>query len=266
MPIGDFEREVLRIIAANRNPDSFIGGGTIVNQGTSTPRSSEDIDVFHDTTESLLRAYRADADTLGSAGFVVDLTLQTPSFVRASVRRGERQTKVEWVNDSPFRFFPVERDLDLGWRLNFWDAATNKVLAFAGRTAPRDYIDVLYLHQHHLSFGALVWAAAAKDPGLTPELIVQLARRNSKYRAEQFSEVRLSRPVDVQALKREFLAAADDAEVLFARLPPEDLGCFYLDEQGQPLEPAADDVGLARFRRHYGSVKGAWPRIADDET
>ena len=29
MPIGDFEREVLRVIAANRNPDSFVGGATV---------------------------------------------------------------------------------------------------------------------------------------------------------------------------------------------------------------------------------------------
>jgi hypothetical protein len=26
MPLGDFEREVLRVLAANRNPDSFIAG------------------------------------------------------------------------------------------------------------------------------------------------------------------------------------------------------------------------------------------------
>lgn len=265
MPTGDFEREVLRTIAANRNPDRFIGGGTVVNQDVTTPRSSEDIDVFHDTADSLLRAYRADASTLTSAGYAVDIALQTPTFVRAAVRRDDRQTKMEWVNDSPFRFFPVERDLDLGWRLNFWDAATNKVLAFAGRTAPRDYIDVLYLHEHHLSFGALVWAAAAKDPGLTPELIVQLARRNSKYRAEQFSEVRLSRPVDLQALKRQFLAAADAADALFTRLPPEDLGCFYLDGSGTPVAPDPSTPDFARLRRHFGSLKGAWPRIVDEE-
>jgi hypothetical protein len=32
-----------------------------------------------------------------------------------------------------FRFFPVEPDPELGWRLNFWDVAANKVLAFCGR-------------------------------------------------------------------------------------------------------------------------------------
>lgn len=29
MPLGDFEREVLRLLAANRNPDSFVAGATV---------------------------------------------------------------------------------------------------------------------------------------------------------------------------------------------------------------------------------------------
>ena len=264
MPIGDFEREVLRVIAANRNPDSFVGGATVLNQSANTPRTSEDIDVFHDTQESLKLSMQADVTTLGAAGFEVEPTLTTPTFGRAWVRRGGLQTKVEWVNDSPFRFFPVEPDLELGWRLNFWDAATNKVLAFAGREAPRDYLDVLHLHQHHLSFGALVWAAAAKDPGLSPELIVQLARRNSKYRPEHFDRVRLSQPVDLRALKMIFLQAADQAEALFQKLPTTEMGCFYLDAQRRPVCPDPAAPGFAALTRHYGSVKGAWPRIAEE--
>jgi hypothetical protein len=264
MPIGDFECEVLRLIAANRNPDSFVGGATVLNQAAGTPRSSEDIDVFHDTQESLKLSIQADLGTLATAGFEAEMTVTTPTFARAWVRRGGRQTKVEWVSDSPFRFFPVEPDLELGWRLNFWDAATNKVLAFAGREAPRDYLDVLHLHRHHLSFGALVWAAAAKDPGLSPELIVQLARRNSKYRPEHFDGVRLSQPVDLRALKLAFLQAADEAEALFQKLPATEVGCFYLDASRRPVCPDPAAPGFAALTRHHGSIKGAWPRIAED--
>lgn len=31
MPVGPFETEVLRTLAANRNPESFIGGATVLN-------------------------------------------------------------------------------------------------------------------------------------------------------------------------------------------------------------------------------------------
>jgi hypothetical protein len=38
MPLGDFEREVLRVLAANRNPDSFVGGATVLHQAPDSPR------------------------------------------------------------------------------------------------------------------------------------------------------------------------------------------------------------------------------------
>jgi hypothetical protein len=46
------------------------------------------------------------------------VSLQQPreTFVRAIVERGGLATKIEWVFDSAFRFFPVEPDLGLGWR------------------------------------------------------------------------------------------------------------------------------------------------------
>jgi hypothetical protein len=45
MPLGDFEREVLRLLAANRNPDSFIGGATVLHRSADSPRASRDVDV-----------------------------------------------------------------------------------------------------------------------------------------------------------------------------------------------------------------------------
>ncbi|MEI7938673.1 MAG: hypothetical protein WCK27_18475 [Verrucomicrobiota bacterium] len=65
MPIADFEKAILRLPAANRNPESFVVGATILLRGETTHRRSQDIDLFHDTAESLKIA--ADTDTsLGS--------------------------------------------------------------------------------------------------------------------------------------------------------------------------------------------------------
>jgi hypothetical protein len=60
MPLGTFEREVLRLLAANRNPDSYVAGATVLNQNPGSPRTSKDVDLFHDTIESL--AYSVDRD------------------------------------------------------------------------------------------------------------------------------------------------------------------------------------------------------------
>ncbi len=181
MPLGDFERAVLRELAANRNPDSFIGGATVLHQTADSPRQSEDVDVFHDLPEALLSAYEADSAALRAAGFAVEPVGRVrPEFRRVVVRRQDLQTKIEWVQDSAFRFFPVEPDLELGWRMNFWDAATNKVLAMAGRQKLRDFLDCLHLHTRHLHLGALAWAASGKDPGLGVARKSVLSRRSRR--------------------------------------------------------------------------------------
>ena len=64
MPLGDFEREVLRVLAANRNPDSFIAGATVLHRADDSPRRSEDVDVFHDLTGALVAAWEADMTAL----------------------------------------------------------------------------------------------------------------------------------------------------------------------------------------------------------
>ena len=52
---------------------------------------------------------------------------------------------VEWAQDSAFRFYPLQQDERFGYRLHDTDAAVNKVLALAGRSEIRDFVDVLLL-------------------------------------------------------------------------------------------------------------------------
>jgi hypothetical protein len=265
MPLGDFERAVLRVLAAHRNPDSFVAGATVLHQAADTPRTYEDVDVFHDAPEALELAYEEDEAALRAAGFEVQPAGRPqPTFRRAIVRRGEAQTKIEWVQDSAFRFFPVEPDLELGWRLNFWDAATNKVLAMAGRQKLRDYLDCLYLHERHLRLGALVWAAAGKDPGLTPEFILDWALRGNRFYEEDLADIRVGKPIDLVASKAEWFSAVDEARGLVGRLPANELGCFYLNAAGQPVCPDPGSPDFPKLTRHYGSLKGAWPRIVEE--
>jgi len=265
MPLGDFEREVLRVLAAQRNPDSFVAGATVLHQAADTPRTSEDVDVFHDAPEALELASELDTAALRQAGFEVQpVGRAQPTFRRAIVRRGGAQTKIEWVQDSAFRFFPIEPDLELGWRLNFWDAATNKVLAMAGRQKLRDYLDCLYLHERHLSLGALVWAATGKDPGLTPEFILDWALRGNRFYEEDLADIRLGKPIDLAATKARWFEAVDQARSLLGQLPASEVGCLYLDASGKPVCPDPGSPDFARLTRHYGSLKGAWPRIVEE--
>ena len=264
MPIGPFEGEVLRLLAANRSPDSFVAGASVLNQSPDSPRSSLDIDIFHDAEAQLAASVDRDLETLRGAGYAVEEGRRMPAFFRAQISRGSAVTKLEWVVDSAFRFFPIEPDAELGWRLNFWDAATNKVLAFAGRHVFRDYVDTIHLHREHLALGALVWAAGGKDPGLTPEFIVDWMRRTSRYTPEEIDKARLPQPPDLVAMKMTLHDAALAAVALFEKLPPAEMGCLYLDANGKPVCPDPDSPEFGKLTRHFGSVRGAWPRIAED--
>jgi hypothetical protein len=265
MPLGNFEREVLRVLAANRNPDSFIGGATVLHQAADSPRRSQDVDVFHDAPELLLAAYEADVTALRKSGFHVEPVGRVqPEFRRALVARNETQTKIEWVQDAMFRFFPIEPDAELGWRLNFWDAATNKILAMAGRQKIRDFLDTLFLHEQHLHLAALVWAAAGKDPGLTPEFILDWALRGNQFHPEDLVDVRLEKPFDFVAMKERWIGIVHESRALIAQLPAAELGCLYLDAAGKPVCPDPASPEFPKLTRHHGSMKGAWPRIVEN--
>jgi hypothetical protein len=261
MPIAGFEKTILRLLAANRNPDSFVAGATILLRDDQSHRRSQDIDLFHDAAESVKIAADADGALLEKAGYQVVWDYVQPTFRRALVARSGGQTKIEWVFDSAFRFFPVQPDTELGYVLDFWDAATNKVLALAGRGELRDYLDVLELHRHHLSLGALAWAACGKDAGYTPQFILEEAQRMAHYPASLLNSLQLREPVDLVECKKRWLDALRDAHNLFSRLPADEVGCLYLDAQGKPVTPDPASPEFRVLRRHFGSVRGAWPVV-----
>jgi len=41
------------------------------------------------------------------------------------------------------------------------------------------------------------------------------------------------------------------------------VGCLYLDRTGQPVCPDPAATEFPKLMRHFGSVKGAWPRIVE---
>ncbi|MBI5384061.1 MAG: nucleotidyl transferase AbiEii/AbiGii toxin family protein [Verrucomicrobia bacterium] len=263
MPLTAFQSETLKLLAARRSPDSFLAGGTVLNAAPDSPRFSKDLDIFHDVEGSVAASADADAAVLREHGYTVEWQMREAMFRRADVVLGPERLRIEWVFDSAFRFFPVETDPLCGWRLNPYDAATNKMLALMGRGEPRDYLDVLFLHQRRLSVGALCWAAAGKDPGVNPFMILEECHRTTHFRPEQFVNLRLTIPIDLVAWKKTWIAASREAEKLFNGLPAEEVGCLYLNEHNVPVTPDPASPDFAKLKRHFGSVRGAWPVIRE---
>ena len=124
-------------------------------------------------------------------------------------------------------------------------------------------MDVVHIHQQRLSFGALCWAASAKDVGLNPFFILEEARRTTHYTADDFEAVELVKPLDLPGLYQAWRRALTDAERLLGQLPADEAGCLYLNDQNLPVTPDPASPDFPKLRRHFGSVHGAWPVIRE---
>jgi hypothetical protein len=245
----------------NRSSESYLADATVLHQGANTPRYSLDLDYFHDLADRVATSAEADAATLQAAGHVVVWLLRSPTFHRAVVQVDGESLRLELAQDSAFRFFPVQADPVAGYQLHEADAATGKCLALAGRTEARDFVDILHLDSTYLSLGSLVWAACGKDPGYTPDLLLEHANRHACYTQETIDLLSLRAPLDLKTLKRQWLSAREAAESLIRRLPAEEIGCLYLDAAGLPVSPDPASAEFPSLRRHFGSLRGAWPSV-----
>jgi hypothetical protein len=258
LPLTEYQAELARLLSANRSFDSYLAGGAAILIAPETTRFSRDLDYFHDSEARVATAFAADRETLGAAGYHLDVDLEQPGYVRAIVRRDGEATKVEWARDSAWRFLPTVRDERVGYLLHPVDLAINKVLALAGRDEPRDVLDTLHVHRHVLALGPLCWAACGKDPGFGPLSLLELLRRRGRVRPEELDRLDLARPVDLTILKREWVEALDSVEPFVTSRPAEEIGCLYYSASRRSfVDPREADDAVP----HYGRPGGVLPRV-----
>jgi hypothetical protein len=258
VPLTKIQRDVLRLLANQRDPESYVAGAAPLNLNAS--RYSGDIDIFHDREQRVSAAALEDGATLAAAGYRVTWLRQLPLIYTAEVALGEESTRLEWVVDSDFRFFPVVRDETFGYRLHPVDLAANKIMAAAGRREVRDLIDTVTIHDTILPLGAVVWAAVEKSPGFTPEGLIAEIRRNANYPLAEWNALRMSGPVDPKSVTLRLRAALDEAEAFVSRMPTDQVGLLFL-ENGEVVQP--DPSRLPHYQTHAGRRQGHWPSSSD---
>jgi len=114
MPVSDIQDLILRCIAANRSPESYLAGATVLHRDDNSPRYSQDLDFFHDVEDSVALSAQKDAKTMEIAGYDLAWLLRTPTFHRAVVSVENKQLKIERAQHTAFRFFPVQQDKRCG--------------------------------------------------------------------------------------------------------------------------------------------------------
>jgi len=236
-----------------------------LNATDDSPRFSNDFDIFHELADEVTRASNRDVESLRRAGFQVETLSRygewekEATFRKAKISRGNESVEIDWAADSAFRFFPIERDTLLGWRLHLFDVATNKALALSARTETRDYVDIVELNKS-FPLPAICWAACGKDPGFSPLSLLKMMRRFAKLDPAKLEEIQ-ARALDPIKLKTAWIEMSDAAEAEMIRVADEHpdlpIGVAFVDASGKPGWIGND----ATLRLHAPSVRGCWPTV-----
>lgn len=269
MALTEFQRNLCRLLAANRiaQGEAYVAGGVALNLLAGGKRISRDIDLFHDTVESLETTWQADRKLLESLGYEVRSVHQRLGYVEAVVSRGRDSVRMQWTRDSAFRFFPLVRHEELGLVLHPFDLATNKVLALAGRLEIRDWIDMIICHERIQPLGYLAWAACGKDPGFSPLAILEEAARSGHYTADELGGLSFEGPApDLGDLLRKWRVILHESREIIMTLPAGQTGTCVLNHQGDLYRESSaqlkEDLRKGRVIFHAGRVRGAYPQIS----
>jgi len=258
VPLSKIQSDILSLLASHRDPESYVAESTPLNR--DAPRYSGDIDVFHDREEWVLQAAERDTAFLQEHGYTLQWLRRSPLIYTVLAARGAETTKLEWVVDSDFRFFPTIRDEVLGYILHPVDLATNKVAAAYGRREPRDVVDLLTIHERILPLGAVVWASVGKTLGFTPEGVINEIRRTARYTEADFRRVASDPPIDPTATMTRLRDILSEAEAFVARMPTGKAGLLFLKD-GHVTQP--DPERLQDYQTHAGQRRGQWPTSAE---
>lgn len=265
MALTALQRSICRLLAASRREqESYVAGGTALNELLGAARRSRDVDLFHDTTAAVAATIQADRALLLQAGYDVEMLRDAPSFGEALVRLREETTLIQWVQDSAFRFFPLVEHADLGLTLHPFDLATNKVLAMAGRLEVRDWIDVIESDRRLQPLGYLVWSACGKDPGFNPLSLLHEMARSSRYPQAEIDLLDFDggRP-DAAELGGRWHSILREARAVCDLLDPEHVGMAVIrpgsDLCTLPAAELAVAISRGEVQYHRGTIGGAWP-------
>ncbi|MEN8144427.1 MAG: nucleotidyl transferase AbiEii/AbiGii toxin family protein [Gemmatimonadota bacterium] len=266
MPLTTFQREILALLAQTRAPDSYLAGGAALHFSPNSLRYSRDLDFFHDSTERVAEAFAEDSRLLNEAGMAVSVEMSQPGFIRATVTRADEVTRIDWAHDSAWRFLPAVRDDLGGYLLHEVDLGINKTLALAGRDEARDFVDIMYVHEHILPLAGLIWAAAGKDPGFSPLSLLELLKRRGHIRPEELERLDLARTVDLASTKKLWREMLEEADAFARSRPPDESGCLYYSTATEAFVLPSPDSDLAAqgIVAHWGRPGGVIPRAVQE--
>lgn len=202
------QREFLQAFSRLQDADQFyLTGGTALTEFYLGHRLSFDVDLFTAQVE-LVPPISLQIEALRRPDWQVSVTRRFSTYVELLVARGEESLRVDLALDSPFRFEPPCQTY-MGIRVNDErDLCVDKLLAYYGRSEPRDAVDLYFILQRYATDDLLAWAAQ-KDAGFDLYWFAVALNRVAEFPDELGRwPVRMLLAMDPRQLKDRFVELA----------------------------------------------------------
>jgi hypothetical protein len=155
VPLTKLQSHVLRVLAAERSPDSYVAGGVAINR--EGPRFSDDIDIFQDTEQRLeaAAADRREPRDIVDLATIHETILPLGAAICAAVGRFPGQSPEEMLADitrhsrftaEEFRVLATERPIDVPNLHRLIRSMIEDAERFISRI-PSDAIGVVFLER-----------------------------------------------------------------------------------------------------------------------
>ena len=215
MPLDDFQKRVVKIIAPNRTMNSPVAGGAMIQRYGIRLSGDADIFVKDDDVNAL---FESDRQLLAEAGLYVEKTRTYKGFVEALVCTVDEdepgRTNMQWVAEGLNGFFPAIEDEEVGFRLHFADLAVNKLIACAGRKKLRDFVDMWMIDAYSMPLWRIALAAPGKDVRWSPQSIIEKVASNMVFSRAQFeNEVDLLVLIEPETILQGLTGSIDEARI-----------------------------------------------------
>ena len=200
------QKEFMQLLASLPDKEQFyLAGGTALSEYYLGHRLSFDLDYFTGTENLVLPLSYQIETACKKQGLGLKVIRRFATFIELLVEKGNESLKIDLALDSPYRFESPLLSREGIYVNDFSDLRSDKLLAYFGRSEPRDAVDLYFILQKE-SADLLLEQAADKDTGFDPYWFAIALNRCEKFPDKlEHWPVKMLQPFDPRKLKQTFL-------------------------------------------------------------
>lgn len=93
---------------------------------------------------------------------------------------------------------------------------------------------------------------------------MELLKRRGKFQAEDFNRLKLTKKINLEEVKTNWLKLLETAEIFITERPPDELGALYYHLKTRKFfAPSQGDSQGKTYQLHFGGPGGVLPRVVE---